>query len=334
MCASICLFSETGDQMAIRASILEPNYDSFFDPAGPGRPAQIRIRLKVTLVPLDPSTAWARTGHGAKLPGTRPGPAPPSHLAANQAAIKRGSVIDASSQPVPCRSWLASEWQAFTPRFKHTVENAWNNQMVFLPVEKGDTLSDAEFKQLIGNPKAPAHVVGVLEVDLQPAGADSHAIIEVAHLANPGDSFRDRMTRITDESVLFTVNRFTAGRARGIGGETGQIAAAHEVGHWLRNPGTKVFDHVDRSYALTLPRAQQDNAQYGRTLGRYYSMMGGGSVVTNHDATPWLSRLRRHTPMKLGWVYVHRLHFRWSPQDVSARQKRILLAAQFMPKIA
>ncbi|MBN9448635.1 MAG: SDR family oxidoreductase [Bosea sp.] len=40
------------------------------------------------------------------------------------------------------------------------------------------------------------------------------------------------------------------------------------------------------------------------------------------------------TPMKLGWVYVHRLHFRWSPQDVSARQKRILLAAQFMPKIA
>jgi hypothetical protein len=134
--------------------------------------------------------------------------------------------------------------------------------------------------------------------------------------------------------VLFTVNRFTAGRARGIGGETGQIAAAHEVGHWLRNPGTKVFDHVDRSYALTLPRAQQDNAQYGRTLGRYYSMMGGGSVVTNHDATPWLSRLRRHTPMKLGWVYVHRLHFRWSPQDVSARQKRILLAAQFMPKIA
>ena len=161
--------------MAIRASILEPNYDSFFDPAGPGRPAQIRIRLKVTLVPLDPSTAWARTGHGAKLPGTRPGPAPPSHLAANQAAIKRGSVIDASSQPVPCRSWLASEWQAFTPRFKHTVENAWNNQMVFLPVEKGDTLSDAEFKQLIGNPKAPAHVVGVLEVDLQPAGADSHA---------------------------------------------------------------------------------------------------------------------------------------------------------------
>lgn len=316
--------------MAIRASIIEPNYDSFFDPAGPGRPAQLRIRLKVTLVPLDPSTAWARTGHSSKLPGAAPGPLPPAHLAVNQAAIKRGSVLDASSNPVPCRSWLTTEWQAFTTRFKHTVQNSWNNQMVFLPVEKGDVLSDADFRQLIGNPRMPAHVVGVLEIDLQPAGADAHAIIEVAHLANAGDTFRDRMTRITDESVLFGPNRFTAGRARGIGGETGQIAAAHEVGHWLRNPGTKVFDHVDRTYALTLPRAQQDEAQYGRTLGRFYSMMGGGSVVTDHDATPWISRLRRHTPMKLGWMYVHRLHFRWSPADVSPRQKRLLAAGALL----
>lgn len=313
--------------MAIRASILEPNYDSFFDPGGPGQAAQLRIRLKVTLIPLDPSTAWARAGHSSKLPGAPTGPMPPSHLAANEAAIKRGSVLDASSNPVPCRSWLASEWRAFTSRFKHTVQNSWNNQMVFLPVESGDSLSDADFRLLIGNPRMPAHVAGVLEVDLQPPGADAHAIIEVAHLANPGDTFRDRMTRITDESVLFAFNRFTAGRARGVSGQTGQIAAAHEVGHWLRNPGTKVFDHVDRAYALTLPSAQRDNAQYGRTLGRYYSMMGGGSVVTDHDATPWLSRLRRHTPMKLGWIYVHRLHFQWSPLDVSPRQKRLLAAA-------
>lgn len=320
--------------MAIRAFILEPNYDSFFDPAGLGRPAQLRIRLKVTLIPLDPSTPWARAGHASKLPGTPPGPLPPSHLAANPAGFKRGSVVDASGQPVPCRSWLVSEWQIFTRRFKHTVENAWNNQMVFLPVEVGDTLSDTDFRQLIGNPKVPAHVAGVLEIDLQPPGADGHAIIEVAHLANPGAAFRDRMTRITDESVQYGVSHFSAGRARGIEGETGQIAAAHEVGHWLRNPGSKVFDHIDRTYALTLPRAQRDNAQYGRTLGRYYSMMGGGSVVTSHDATPWISRLRRQTSMKLGWIYVHRLHFRRSPDDVSARQKLLLLAAGFLPKIA
>lgn len=320
--------------MAIRASIIEPNYDSFFDPAELARPAQLRIRLTVALIPLDPSTPWARASHGSQLPGAPAGPLPPSHLAADLNSAKRGSVMDAGGQPVPCRSWLASEWPVFTRRFKHTVENAWNNQMVFLPVESGDTLSDTDFWQLIGNPKVPAHVAGVLEIDLQPPGANVHAVIEVAHLANPGATFRDRMTRITDESVQYGVNQFTAGRARGIGGETGQIAAAHEVGHWLRNPGAKVFDHVDRTYALTLPAAQQDNAQYGRTLGRYYSMMGGGSVVTDHDATPWISRLRRQTPMKLGWMYVHRLNFRRNPEDISPRQKLLLIAAGFIPKIA
>lgn len=319
--------------MAIRPFILEPNYDSFFDRAQIGQPAQLRIRLKVTLVPLDPSTAWARSLHAAKRPGSHPGPLPPSHLAASEAEFKRGSVVDAGGQPVPCRSWLASEWRDFTRRFKNIVETVWNNQMVFLPTENGDSLSDADFWQLIGNPRVPAHVAGVLEIDLQPTGADSHAIIEVAHLATPGATFRDRMTRITDESVQYGEHSFTAGRARGIGGKTGQFAAAHEVGHWLRNPGSKVFDHIDRSYARTLPRAQQDNAQYGRTLRRYYSIMGGGTVVTDHDATPWISRLRRQTPMKLGWMYVHRIDFRRSLNEVSARQKRLLLAAGFLPKL-
>lgn len=321
--------------MTIRASILEPNFDSFFDAAGAGRPAQLRIRLRVGLVPLDPSTAWARAGHSSKLPGTPPGPLPPSHLAAGEADMKRGSVLDASGQPVPCRSWLVGEWQAFTARFKRTVEHAWNNQMIFLPVEHGDSLGDADFSQLIGNPSVPAHVAGVLDMDLQPAGGDSHAIIEVAHVATPGAgaAFRDRMTRITDESVQFGTNRFTMGRDRGIGGETGQIAAAHEVGHWLRSPGETVFNHIDRAYALTLPQAQQDEAQYGRTLGRFHSIMGGGSVVTVDDAAPWLARLRRQTPMKLGWDYVHKLHFQSTADHVSARQKRLLLAAGFLPRI-
>lgn len=61
--------------------------------------------------------------------------------------------------------------------------------------------------------------------------------------------------------------------------------------------------------------------------------MGGGTVVTDHDATPWLSRLRRQTSMKLGWMYVHRINFRRGPDDVSARQKMLLLAAGFMPKL-
>ena len=322
--------------MAIRFSILEPNFDSFFDRAVPGRPALLRIRLKVILIPLDPTTPWARAGHSSKLPGAPPGPLPPWRLAANQAGVKRGNVLDASGQAVSCQTWLASEWPQFTRRFKHSVENAWNNQMVFLPVESGDpaeSLSDADFRQMIGNPRMPAHVEGALEIDLQGPGAAAHAIIEVAHLANPGATFRDRMTRITDESVHFSPHAFTFGASRGIGGDTGQITAAHEVGHWLRSPGEKVFEHIDRQYALTLPPAQQDDAQYGRMLGRFQSMMGGGSVVGDQEATPWITRLRRHTSMKTGWVFVHKLRFHWSPDDVSARQKRLLLAEKFLPEV-
>jgi hypothetical protein len=320
--------------MAIRSEILEPNYDSFFDPALPGRPALLRIRLKVTLIPLDPTTPWARASHSSKLPGAPSGPLPPSRLAPTQASIQRGQVLDASAQPVMCRTWLASEWPQFTRRFKNTVENAWNNQMVFLPVESGDptdSLSDADFRQMIGNPRMPAHVAGALEIDLQGPGSAAHAVIEVAHLANPGASFRDRMTRITDESVQFHHTVFRSA-SRGITAQTGQITAAHEVGHWLRSPGEKVFEHIDRQYALTLPAAQRDDAQYGRMLGRFQSLMGGGSLVGDHEAAPWITRLRRHT-RKLGWVFVHKKRFRWSPDDVSARQKRLLLAKTFLPEI-
>ena len=55
--------------------------------------------------------------------------------------------------------------------------------------------------------------------------------------------------------------------------------------------------------------------------------------MTDHDATPWISRLRRQTPMKLGWMYVHRIDFRRGLNEVSDRQKRLLLAAGFPPKL-
>jgi hypothetical protein len=194
-------------------------------------------------------------------------------------------------------------------------------------------LSDADFRQMIGNPRMPAHFEGALEINLVGPGAAPHAVIEVVRLANPGATFRDRMTRITDESVRFNKTVFTAGASRGVTGETGQITAAHEVGHWLRTADEKVFDHIDREHALTLPQAQRDDAQYGRTLGRFQSLMGGGSLVGDHEAGPWITRLRRHTSMKLGWMFIHKKMFHWSPDDVSARQKRLLLADKFVPEI-
>jgi hypothetical protein len=319
--------------MAIRQSILRSNFDSYFDSALPGQAAALRIKLVVNLVPLDPSTPSARATHGATFPVSSAN-VPPSHLAPNLASVKRGPVADANGQPVLCRSWVASEWTEFTKRFKHTVENAWNNQMRFIPIELGGpkgTLTDADFRRLIGNPKVAAHVDGVLEIDLQATGA--HAMIEVAHLETPKTSFVQRMTRVSDECVQAGVQIFTAGAARGITGQTNQIAAAHEVGHWLRDPGQDLLPHIDQAYADTLPAEERNEVSYGKNLSNFYGIMGGGSLATPYEARPWLSRLSEHTDLKTGWLFIHRINFNNAPDNFSDHQKRIMFADQFIPAI-
>jgi hypothetical protein len=312
----------------ISPQLLDRNYDSIFEPAMPGRPAKLRIRLKVALIPLDPTTPWARTGHSAQWPVST-SPLPPSHIANTQAQIKRGNVVEANGTGVPCRSWLAAEWTEFTQRFKHTVESGWNNQMKFVPVELGGSggeLSDADFRLLIGNPKLAAHVEGELEVDLQPPN-NCHALIEVAHVATPGATFRQRMTRVSDECVQFHQHTFNYGAARGVTGVTGQIAAVHEVGHWLRKPGERLLTHIDQDFADTLPAAQRDGPNYGKTLGRYNAIMGGGSLATPYEARPWINRLKNHTDLKSAWLFVHRIEFNNGAIDIADHQKRLSVSA-------
>ena len=314
--------------MTYRKWIFEANYDSNFEIAASGRPAQLRLIMDVTLVPLDPSALWARSKQAVPLPaGMSASTIPPAHLAHSMESVRRGNVVDANSTPVRCRSWLASEWVEFTKRFKQSVEHAWNNQMVFLPIGEGppdDSLSDKDYRSLISSPKVHAHVTGALEINLLPMNQIGHAVIEVAHLEEPNTDFRDRMNRITDESVQFTRSKFTYGASRGITGRTGQIAAAHEIGHWLRNPNDRVFDHIDRAYANTLPTQLQDKAQYGKTLGRYYSLMGGGSLASVHEARPWLTRLRRQSTLKTGWGYIHRIHFDKIRNEIPPRQQELM----------
>ncbi|AMJ61086.1 hypothetical protein AXW83_13005 [Bosea sp. PAMC 26642] len=242
--------------------------------------------------------------------------------------------MDANGSMVDCQTWLLSEWSEFRRRFKHTVENAWGNQMLFLPSEghsADSKLSDADFKRLVGNPKMPAHVQGALEIDLVETAEAAQAVIEVINLKRAGTRFRDQMTRISNESVQFTHREFKFGKSRSVDGKTGQITAAHEVGHWLRGPTQRVFEHIDRQAMLkkgkadaSVPKKVLDRMQYGETLGRYYSLMGGGSVVGDHEAGPWMERLAKHTHLTGGWVFVHKQHFHWSVGDISPRQKRLL----------
>ncbi len=319
--------------MPIKPSIITPEFDSYFEPAMPGKAAQLRIKLRVKLVPLDPLLATKRPTWRASLL---------SHLAQDAAGEHQHNVFDADGKQFMCRSWHADEWDEYTRRFKHSVENAWNNQMILLPVELGGphgSLSDADFRQLIGKPTTPAHVEGVLEIELTSLhDATAHAVIEVVHLKTPSKGqFRSDMERLTDEDVLLQKSTFTYGKLRtavgaaAVGGTTGQITAAHEIGHWLRGAGEDAFDHIDHAAALRLPRVLpkkeqedlEDAAEYGLTLSRFYSIMGGGSLATPYDVLPWKHRLIDHTGLKFAWLFVHRLKFHADPSDVSEHQRRV-----------
>ena len=149
------------------------------------------------------------------------------------ANVRRGQVLDYNNNPVACRSWLVPEWNAYKIRFKRAVEHAWNNQLILLPTESGDpndALSDADYRQLISNPNVRAHVEGAIDIELMPINAAGHALIEVVHLDNAGATSASgctgsRTSRSSSEALS---------RRNWPGWTTGQITAAHEVGHWLR----------------------------------------------------------------------------------------------------
>lgn len=298
--------------MTIRQTIQEANFDSVLEPAAAGRPARLTIRLKVVLIPLDPSVPRVAGAAGA----------PPMHIATGASPVRYGQVNDyLNSRSVACRSFTTAEWNAFKIAFKRSVELGWNNQLILLPEEAGDGdgLSDDDYRYFIGNPKVQAHAEGAIDIALMPLTGTGHAQIEVVHLAKPGTSFRAWMHRITDESVQFHAHYDSDWPDW----STQQITAAHEVGHWLKALGAKHFEHIDAAYAKTLPANQRGSKQYGRTLGRAAALMGKGSVVTEHEARPWLARIRRHTPMRLGWSMIHRIEFDRIKYEIDERQKQL-----------
>jgi len=296
--------------MSFRRTIMQSNFDSVFDPAAAGRPAKLTIRLKVALFPRDPSAP----GHAGSAQH-------PIHLANGMPQAHQGPMADADGNLIACRSWLVPEWNAFKIRFKKIVELGWNNQMILLPPDDtdGGGLSDADYLQLVDNPRLPAHVECALAIELMPVNAGAHAQIEVVHLAHDGLHFRNWMHRISHDSVELTVRH----KSQWPGSPLYQFVAAHEAGHWLHDLSAKHFEHIDAAYAQTVPATQRDNVQYGHVLGKRMAMMGSGSLMTEHEAGPWLGRIRRHTNVLFGWTTIHQIHFRQGQVPLSDRQRQL-----------
>ena len=256
-------------------------------------------------------------------PGNAGGALHPTHLAQRPEDMRVGQLADANRTLVNCRSWTVPEWNTFKIRFKKVVETAWNNQMLLLPPEEGagdGGLSDADYRQLIGDPRIRAHVECALAIQLVATNEAAHAEIEVVHLAQPGLVFRNWMHRIDDTSVDITVRN----KDRWQSTSFFQFVAAHEVGHWLHDLNKKHFDHVDVAAARKLPAAQRGDAQYGTVLGKRQAIMGSGSLFTEHEAQPWLGRVRRHTGALYGWTMIHRVRFRHEQELLSPRQKQLM----------
>jgi hypothetical protein len=254
-----------------RQTIQESNFDSVMRPAATGVPAQLTIRLKIALLARDPSGPgefnWGKGTATTTEYLSRPGEEPHT-----------GKVRDGDGRLWDCRSWYEAEFNAFRIKFKRMVELAWNNQLILLPPDGSDpaaSVSNDTFRDFVSGRTVPAHVRCGLEVALV-SGANKrgfHAWMEALRLAKTaGGGFRSYAQRITNEDVEFERSS----------GSLRQIAAAHEVGHWLGKPvgltePERFLGHVD--------------PEYGRTLSKRMAMMGMGSLVTPLKPRPFFCGL-------------------------------------------
>jgi hypothetical protein len=316
--------------MVHRRSIIQSNFDSVLHPALPGRPAQLIIRLRVALIARDPSVPIPRnpSEFGGPLASSHP-----EHLASHMGEVRRGRLPDANGILFHCRSWLKPEFNAFCIKFKQMVELSWNNQLILLPPDGSapdEWMSDSDYMNFVSRPDVPAHVQSSIDIGLSNRLSSGrripHAWMHVLKLETPANgAFRSYQLLICDEDVGFTKRS----------GNLIQVTAAHEVGHWLGNPvppteNKRYFPHIDDAYCAATPNHHEEDC-YGRTAGRRAALLGAGQLVTDYEAQPWLTRVRRHTNVLFGWTSVHRVHFNNRRIPVSDRQRRLVNASATSP---
>jgi hypothetical protein len=325
----------------------EPNFYSFFFSARPSFPAELRIVLTVRLAPLDPSRPYTEGISDAPWPLSETLPpkmrdmiwrprintAIKTHIANSPSDIRRGVIKDADGEPFTARSWMKSEFDNYKRTFKRVVELTWNNQIILLPPSDARYgLSDEDYDELIQSPRIPAHVVCTLEIQFVDSST-ANAQIRVARLDREPSKQRVLMSRIGEGpfrsyALLLTnedVERSDTTSYRWPSIRMSQIAAAHEIGHWLGNPTPLTTDrfreHVDTDKPFPADM-EKDEAGYGIVPGRRAAIMGTGSLATAFEAEPWLDRIGKHSKGSTGWRFLHRLKFA-GQVPVSERQRRI-----------
>jgi hypothetical protein len=342
-----------------RTFITEPNFTSIYREARSGVPAELVILLTVFLGPMDPTKPYHAVRSAGPLLFQQMLPAfahlawPDeanlnfhTHLANSPGDIRRGTITDGDGGRFRARSWTAQEFDRYKVKFKQVVELSWNNQIILLPPEDPkDGLNDDQYMDLVSDPRLPAHLVCTLNIFLTDNPDSANATIQVARLDRDEDQFdqRDRLMPLPGEeefrSYAYMITNEDVYRRRSTSYRwpyvrMSQIAAAHEVGHWLGRPTAlgsldRYLAHIDGdNVAKTDPN--YDELQYGKTAGHAAALMGLGSLATIYEAGPWMTRARRHTRALFGWRFVHRSQF-VGMVPVSDRQKRLTAPAPAHP---
>src|SRR4029077_8835718 len=147
------------------------------------------------------------------------------------------------------------------------------------------------------NPRMPAHVECSLTIRFVDNLGSANAAIQVVHLKRKDDpTVNRRLMPLPGEeefrSFAWLITNEDLHRKAGLSGHrwphirTTQIAAAHEIGHWLGRPTPlgnldRYVEHIDANkYSKDNP--DYDELQYGGTAGHYASLMGGGSLATEY----------------------------------------------------
>ena len=86
------------------------------------------------------------------------------------------------------KSWMRRDFAQYKADFKRLVELSWNNQIILLPPEDPkDGLSDADYMDLVANPRMPAHVECSLTIRFVDNLGSANAAIQVVHLKRKDD---------------------------------------------------------------------------------------------------------------------------------------------------
>lgn len=217
---------------------------------------------------------------------------------------------DQNGMELVLTQWPRGAFRPFCERYKRVVEDGWNNKLWLIP--SGPWAGAV--------PWAPGRLLipGIrcrLRIELDTS--NEHVHCDVAYLESTSETHRTSSAPTVGQHWLARracLDDYTSlGRLKADNLDLtpkpvwGQLAALHEIGHYLG------LDHVNGS--------GNDEANYGVTDYQKASLMGHGTEIRPAHAWPWKSRLLYHC--------ISARHVRW--RGVTARPQPQLVPTYSAP---